>query len=156
MGSNICSTHVQYGSSFGGVASTPVPPASRWMTGMTREGAPEMRSYDDIIDVRRGLVAGQEAPEQFMWRDRLWVVREVVSHWVETGAWWEQAGVAALLGAGSPDLPPAGPRFVAELLRERDVWRVEAGQGRLTGHTGIFDLAFDWADTRWRLVGCVD
>ena len=60
-----------------------------------------MRRYDEPIEVRRGLVAGQEAPEQFIWRDRLWVVRDIVSHWVETGAWWEQAGIAALLGVGA-------------------------------------------------------
>ena len=59
-----------------------------------------MRRYDEPIEVRRGLVAGQEAPAQFLWRDRLWMVRDVISHWVETGAWWEQAGVAALLGVG--------------------------------------------------------
>ena len=60
-----------------------------------------MRRYDEPIEVRRGLVAGQEAPEQFIWRDRLWVVRDVVSHWVETGAWWDQEGIAALLGVGA-------------------------------------------------------
>lgn len=127
-----------------------------------------MRSYDDVIDVRRGLVAGQEAPEQFLWRGRLWVVRDVLAHWVETGAWWEQAGVAALLGAVvTPDSGPSadgttrrseleGGRLGAELLAERDVWRVEAGRGRVVSTTGVFDLAFDWADARWRLVGCAD
>ncbi len=127
-----------------------------------------MRSYHDVIDVRRGLVAGQEAPEQFLWRGRLWVVRDVLAHWVETGAWWEQAGVAALLGAGStPDREAAaddamlrpeleGGRLGAELLAERDVWRVEAGRGRLVDNVGVFDLAFDWDDAQWRLVGCAD
>lgn len=60
-----------------------------------------MRIYDEPIDVRRGLIGGQEAPEQFIWRDKLWVVTTVVSHWVETGAWWEQDGVAELLGVSS-------------------------------------------------------
>lgn len=134
-----------------------------------------MRSYDDVVDVRRGLVAGQEAPEQFIWRGRLWVVRDVVAHWVETGAWWEQAGVAALLGVGSEgdtnDTVDGldvldGTRLGADLLGERDVWRVEAGRGRgrlaagpgrrTDAGTGVFDLAFDWADARWRLVGCMD
>lgn len=126
-----------------------------------------MRSYHDIIDVRRGLVAGQEAPEQFLWRGRLWVVRDVLAHWVETGAWWEQAGVAALLGAGvTPDRRVSadgttrrseleGGRL-GELLVERDVWRVEAGRGRVVSNAGVFDLAFDWGDAQWRLVGCAD
>ena len=127
-----------------------------------------MRSYHDVIDVRRGLVAGQEAPEQFLWRGRLWVVRDVLAHWVETGAWWEQAGVAALLGAGATPDPGAaadgttgrteleGGRLGAELLAERDVWRVEAGRGRMASNAGVFDLAFDWGDAQWRLVGCAD
>jgi hypothetical protein len=150
-----------------------------------------MRRYDEPIEVRRGLVAGQEAPEQFIWRDRLWVVRDIVSHWVETGAWWEQSGIAALLGVGaeaaatSGSAPPAGESGVplgAELLAEVDMWRVEAFRGRprrrdalrRTTHEtdcvdespdaeaddgltyGVFDLAFDWTQAGWRLVGCVD
>jgi hypothetical protein len=95
-----------------------------------------MRRYDDLIDVRRGIVAGQDAPEQFLWRGRLWVVREIIAHWVRTGAWWEQDAVR-------------------DLLAESEVWRVEAGRGQaLTA--GVFDLSFDWADGCWRLVCSVD
>ena len=145
-----------------------------------------MRRYDEPIEVRRGLVAGQEAPEQFIWRDRLWVVRDVVSHWVETGAWWDQEGIAALLGVGAEQSgaeqnagsgrASAGVTAVplgADLLAESDLWRVEAsrlnkprgsrsGQPRSAGDDdfdrgyGVFDLAFDWGQARWRLVGCVD
>ena len=59
-----------------------------------------MRSYNELIEVRRGLVSGQEVPAQFIWRDKLWVVRDVISHWIETGVWWERAGVSALFGIG--------------------------------------------------------
>jgi hypothetical protein len=161
-----------------------------------------MRRYDEPIEVRRGLVAGQEAPEQFIWRDRLWVVRDVVSHWVETGAWWDQEGIAALLGVGAEQSgaesnagsgrASAGVTAVplgADLLAESDLWRIEASRGRVArllarprlnkppesedikdeqlgsrqarppmddlGY-GVFDLAFDWGQARWRLVGCVD
>ncbi|MBA2560591.1 MAG: nucleotidyltransferase [Propionibacteriales bacterium] len=93
-----------------------------------------MRRYDEAIDVRRGLISGQEAPTQFLWRDRLWVVRDIVSHWIETGAWWEQTG--------------------ADLLDEVEIWRVEARRGR--ENTGVFDLAFDWALGQWHLVRCAD
>ena len=101
-----------------------------------------MRRYDEPIEVRRGLVAGQEAPEQFIWRGRLWVVRDVVSHWVETGAWWDQEGIAALLGVGaeqsaqqSAGLGTASTGVTAvplgaDLLAESDLWRVEASRGR--------------------------
>ncbi|MDX6327247.1 MAG: hypothetical protein QOK15_3601 [Nocardioidaceae bacterium] len=119
-----------------------------------------MRRYDEEIDVRRGLVAGQEAPAQFLWRHRLWVVRDIISHWVETGAWWEHAGVSALFGAagatgGDDDAAlSAGAARCADLLGERDVWRVEAIRGQQGA--GVFDLAFDWSLGRWHLVGCVD
>jgi hypothetical protein len=118
-----------------------------------------VRRYDEVIDVRRGLVSGQEAPAQFLWRDRLWVVRDIIAHWVETGAWWEQPGVGVLFGGpgGSESAkPPAtsGPDRGADLLGEKEVWRVEAMRPR-TG-AGVFDVSFDWALGQWRLVCCVD
>ena len=77
------------------------------------EGVLVMRLYDDPVEVRRGLVNGVEAPAQFVWRGRLWVVHEIIAHWMETGAWWVQAP------AEDPDLIP-----------EREVWRVGASRGR--------------------------
>lgn len=41
-----------------------------------------MRQYDDPVEVRRGEAEG---PDQFRWRGRLWKVRAVLAHWVETG-----------------------------------------------------------------------
>jgi len=58
-------------------------------------------------------------------------------------------------------------------LAERELWRVEAGRGPApavqagvgAAHGdrgdpgdpgGVFDLAFDWSDGRWALVGCAD
>ena len=49
-----------------------------------------MRRYDDQVEVRKGA---DEDPDQFLWRGRLWQVREVVAHWVETGAWWARSSV---------------------------------------------------------------
>jgi len=40
---------------------------------------------DEPIEVRRGLVAGMEAPAQFLWRDRLWLVRDVQGWPVDPG-----------------------------------------------------------------------
>ncbi len=137
-----------------------------------------MRRYDDTIEVRRGLVNGTEAPEQFLWRGRLWLVHDVVAHWVETGAWWEQGQVRSLLG--TEDAAPAGttsaggiPADAAagdtggwsggDLLGEREVWRVGAASGRAgysagvaSGQRGIFDLVFDWGAGQWRLQHSVD
>ncbi len=47
-----------------------------------------MRRYDDPVEVRKGVCEGVEGPEQFLWRGRLWKVRAVLAHWVETGPWW--------------------------------------------------------------------
>lgn len=98
-----------------------------------------MRRYDDPVDVQRGRVQGVEGPEGFRWRDRDWQVREVVGHWVETGAWWR--------GQGGDQR--------GDLLAERELWRVVAGRGRGTT-PGVFDLAFSWTDGGWRLAGCLD
>lgn len=126
-----------------------------------------MRRYDDPVETRMGLVSGMEGPEQFLWRGRLWKVRAVIAHWVETGPWWQSGGARAVIGSddaqdgrrSSVSRPPG-----TDLLAERELWRVEAGRGRPVdgpGATdgdgsGVFDLAFDWSDGRWALVGCAD
>jgi Family of unknown function (DUF6504) len=104
-----------------------------------------MRRYDDPVEVRRGAA---ERPEQFLWRGRLWQVREVVAHWVETGAWWARRS-AGDNGVGS------------DLLAEREVWRVAAARGRAVSREhdpgfGVFDLVFDWSDGSWQLARTAD
>jgi hypothetical protein len=122
-----------------------------------------MRRYDDPVEVRRGWVTGVEGPEQFLWRGRLWKVRAVVAHWVETAPWWQSSGVRAVVGSEEAAADSSGVAAPAgDLLVERELWRVEAGRGAgpaagsgLDGG-GVFDLSFDWSDGRWQLVGCVD
>lgn len=117
-----------------------------------------MRQYDDPVTVQRGQVQQQEAPAHFLWRGQLWRVCEIVSHWVQTGAWWEHAEMQALLGVQDSDSDqPDGCGGVSmdALLAEREIWRVEAARGRL-GHRGVFDLSFDWSSGHWRLIGCQD
>lgn len=113
-----------------------------------------MRQYDDPVEVRRG---DAEDPDQFLWRGRLWKVRAVVAHWVETGPWWQASsgGGGGREGGG-----------VTDLVAERELWRVEAGRGAQARQVsdqdgdqetyGVFDLSFDWTDGRWQLVGCLD
>ncbi len=138
-----------------------------------------MRRYDDPVEVRQGWIgapqSGVEGPEQFLWRGRLWQVRSVIAHWVETGPWWQSAGVRALLGSEEQESEPSAgegsaPRALLgqDLLAERELWRVEAGRGRpapertapeqppAEGWSGVFDLSFSWADGQWQLVGCAD
>ena len=117
-----------------------------------------MRRYQDPVEVRRGVVsavAGDdtvEGPEQFLWHGRLWKVRAVLAHWVETGPWWQSSGARAVVGddAFVEEQPVATP----DLLAEREMWRVEAGTGMT--NAGVFDLSFSWSDGRWQLVGCAD
>ena len=108
---------------------------------------------------RRGT-DGERGPEQFLWRGRLWKVRAVLAHWVETGsvvAVHRGAGRDRLRGARPPRCrPTAAGDPAGDLLAERELWRVEAGRGRSTDGGGVFDLSFDWADGRWQLVGCAD
>jgi hypothetical protein len=112
-----------------------------------------VRRYDDPVEVRKGLVGAQEAPEQFLWRGRLWKVRDVIAHWVETGPWWQSAGARAAVGTDSEDEQVLA-ELGSDLLAEREMWRVEAGAGMTGG--GVFDLSFSWSDGNWQLVGCLD
>lgn len=118
-----------------------------------------MRRYEDPVEVRRGAVAGYtlgEAPEQFLWRGRLWKVRAVLARWVVTGAWWQSESAREVLGTDEAGPVPddgAGARAAGDLLAERELWRVEAGDRR---GAGVFDLSFDWSDGEWQLVGCLD
>ena len=121
-----------------------------------------MRRYGDPVEVRKGWVGspgtGMEGPEQFLWRGRLWKVRQVVAHWVETGPWWTSPTARAVTGSDDGEGLPAATSPAAtppaDLTAERELWRVEAGAG--AGSGGVFDLSFDWADGRWQLVGCLD
>ncbi len=114
-----------------------------------------MRRYDDPVDVRKGWVTGVEGPEQFLWHGRLWKVRAVLAHWVETAPWWQSSGGQAVAGSDEP--APGTPG--TDLLVERELWRVEAGPGRVAEGRpdgGVFDLSFDWTEGAWLLVGCAD
>ena len=67
-----------------------------------------VRRYEEPIEVRATAdeTAGG-APDAFLWRGRLYIVREVLDHWKERRPWWRDAfddrrepGAAA--PAGSP------------------------------------------------------
>jgi hypothetical protein len=79
-----------------------------------------VRRYDEPVQVRLG---SDGRPDAFLWRRRLYVVREVLSTWLEREAWWETVGT-----------------YEPGRSYERTIWRVEAGHGRSWG-TGVYDLA---------------
>lgn len=106
-----------------------------------------------------------DAPEQFLWRERLWSVREVLGHWVETGAWWNGSRAAALVTgeslregdggalAGEPGTAGGAPAYASPALpdeHDREYWRVAAAAGR-DAPPGVFELCFDWSYGRWSL-----
>src|SRR4051812_45731459 len=138
-----------------------------------------MRRYADPVEVRQGPLeddaqglgaqGAAEGPQQFLWRGRLWKVRAVLAHWVETSPWWQSTGARAVIGSEDAvaEVPADRGRVpLGDLLTERELWRVEAGRPRPpattpdgdieSGISGVFDLSFDWADGRWTLVGCTD
>jgi hypothetical protein len=151
-----------------------------------------VRRYEEPIEVR---AAGEQAasggdpaedagaPAAFLWRGRLYVVRQVLDHWKERRPWWRDAlderpatatvpsgtasgsqvyaaasrsgGSAAV--AGGTDVAGQGGSAVDVLgdARERQVWRVEASAGRMAG-TGVYDLGVDPSPGQWRLLRVAD
>jgi hypothetical protein len=93
-----------------------------------------MRHYVEPVEVRPGRVGGIEGPAQFLWRHRLYLVRDVLGFWVESSSWWR---------AGNAGFP------------ERKVWRVEAGQGRQASRV-VVDLALNPVDDEWLLLRTYD
>ena len=127
------------------------------------------RQYDEPVEVRRR----DDEPVEFLWRGRHYAVRAVLARWVETGAWWQVGTVTdpgrAEAGRADPgQAVPAGsvvgsvalaPELDSlALSAERELWRVEAGRGRLDPG-GVFDLCFDWtarAGAGWTLARAHD
>ena len=113
------------------------------------------RRYDDSVEVRRR----DEDPAEFLWRGRFYAVREVLAHWVETGAWWQaDQSPQASQSPQAPQASTAGPAGSIGST-EREVWRVEASPGKqfLGGAgSGVYDLCFDWAAGGWTLLRTQD
>ena len=137
------------------------------------------RLHTDAVEVQRR----DDEPAQFLWRGRLYVVREVLARWTESGGWWRSAAVRSLSAGDAADglqatpletapLPPSpkwaqrawgepapdvdasiGPAGIDD--GEQDWFRVEAGAGRAAG-TGVYDLCFSWSTGRWALARVLD
>lgn len=123
-----------------------------------------VRRLDEPIAVVTATPAG--APVAFTWRDRSYVVREVLDHWRERRAWWRLALEAtARSPTAEPTTVPSAERTrtgaEAGAARpgawstddlEEGVWRVTASPGRALT-TGVYDLGCSGA---WRLIRIVD
>ncbi|MGJ6981038.1 DUF6504 family protein [Aestuariimicrobium soli] len=135
---------------------------------------PKVRRRGDAIEVRLGRM---DDPAQFLWRDQLWRVLAIESRWIESGEWWTSAQVRAARGdedwqhgplggaAGTATLsrevttpaprPSTGGADDADLLRECEVWRVEAANG-MAGSRGVYELAHTFHDGAWHLRAVID
>jgi hypothetical protein len=132
------------------------------------------RRCAEPIEVRRR----DDVPEQFLWRSRLYVIQDVLEHWLESGQWWSSTPAMALAaGSDAPSASteltlapiPASPKWAQRAWgepapdvgasvgpaatddAEREFWRVEAGAGR-SASRGVYDLCFDWSHGSWQLM----
>jgi hypothetical protein len=98
-----------------------------------------MRTYADPVEVRTREDEDADTPAAFLWRGRLYVVRDVLGHWRERRSWWSSPAARLVHGVGGEG-EDAGPGVrVADLAEEREVWRVSASRGR-SYTEGVFDL----------------
>lgn len=84
-----------------------------------------------------GVTTKQDGrPIRFVWRARLYAVREVQEHWVVNREWWRDSGPV-----------PAQPAL--------QFWRVAAATG--SGQpVGVYELRGDVAAGTWTLRGVAD
>ena len=100
-----------------------------------------MRTYHEPIHV-----LFSDEPRQFIWRDRLLLVKEIQGRWSRATPWWTGRQVRA--ARGEEVAPTQG-----DLLAEQEVWRVEAGNGR---HRGVYELARTVDADNWVLQAVFD
>ena len=92
-----------------------------------------MRSYHEPI-----CVLFSDQPQQFIWRNRLLLVKEVQGRWSRSTAWWESSKVSAARGDAATNEQASETPAGTDLLEELEVWRVEAGNGM---QRGVYELA---------------
>jgi len=87
------------------------------------------KRYREAVNVVAAADAvGAPAPVGFTWRGARYTVLAVLGHWREDAGWWSGGGV---------EVP------------QRDLWRVEARNGKRTALPGIYELVCQDGD--WRL-----
>lgn len=120
-----------------------------------------VRRYADPVEVKakQDQGPGDEVPDSFLWRGRLYVVRAVLGHWRERRAWWNESAARAVHGEveaspASGVTPSRASSQTSGWGSEQEVWRVEASAGRRAG-TGVYDLCRSPLST-WSLVCVAD
>ena len=104
------------------------------------------RLHVDAVEVQRH----DDVPAQFLWRGRLYKVREVLSRWTESGGWWCSAGVLALsMGDAAEVTDPLAPLETAPIPSSprwaQRAWGEPAPDvGAAVGPAAIDDDEQDW------------
>lgn len=102
-----------------------------------------MRSYHEPI-----CVLFSDRPQQFIWRNRLLLVKEVQGRWSRSTAWWESPRVSAARGDAATNEQTTATDTTSDVVEELEVWRVEAGNGM---QRGVYELARSVGRDNWVL-----
>jgi hypothetical protein len=109
------------------------------------------RRHADPVEVAHR----DSVPAQFLWHGRLYVVREVLDHWLRSGAWWQSAALTRLTsGESSTGHVTTGAGAVG-LDDEREFWRVETAPGR-SGARAVVELCHALASGTWTVTAIHD
>jgi hypothetical protein len=120
------------------------------------------RRFTDPVEVRTRVEASGPVPDQFLWHGRLYVVREVLARWTESGSWWRSAAVTAVRTGEALSVSTTGSTTATALRvddRSTQWWRVEADSGRLAALSagpGVYDLCFTESTATWSLKRVMD
>lgn len=122
------------------------------------------RLHADPVEVRTRAAEPGPVPDQFRWRGRLYLVREVLARWTESGSWWRGTAVRALttgVAASATVTQDVADEQTGLAVDDRETqwWRVEADSGRLaalSGGSGVYDLCFEESASSWSLKRVMD
>lgn len=138
-----------------------------------------MRTYGEVIAIRHGSAgpadsavdvqpSGLVTPgNQFLWRGRIYVIRSVLAHWIESGTWWtslQQPTRSTRVHDSVGEQPPMNRSITRDVgATERWVWRVEAAAGS-SAPIGVYDVAcevngntsHERSAGQWRLARALD
>lgn len=122
------------------------------------------RLHADPVEVRTRAAESGPVPDQFRWHGRLYLVRDVLARWTESGSWWRGTAVRALTtgvtatATVTADVADEQTGLAVD-DRETQWWRVEADSGRLdalSGGSGVYDLCFEESASSWSLKRVMD
>jgi hypothetical protein len=104
---------------------------------------------DEPIDVLRR----HGEPAHFIWHGQLYLVREVIAHWIQVSGVGGAGEVPSFLLRADWGVRAVDTAILShEQDFERELWSVRASIGR-SGEAGVFQLCHDVPDSSWLMVG---